>query len=127
MRYVFRIGTRLKLYQTRIRAQHPTLFDAVRSTNRTAAGRRWGSRLVLRLRPTKPVAPFVLFGAGHPATSDPPPTGGGSVDYNDITLMSNPGALYRPFDELVTIKILGREFQVPKDNMLLRAMQYLSP
>lgn len=41
--------------------------------------------------------------------------------------MSNPGALYWPFDELVTIKILGREFQVPKDNMLLRAMQYLSP
>ena len=41
--------------------------------------------------------------------------------------MSNPGALYRPFDELVTIKILGREFRVPKDNMLLRAMQYLSP
>lgn len=41
--------------------------------------------------------------------------------------MSSPGALYRPFDELVSIKILGREFQVPKDNMLLRAMQYLSP
>lgn len=41
--------------------------------------------------------------------------------------MSSPGALYRPFDELVTIKILGREFQVTKDNMLLRAMQYLSP
>ena len=41
--------------------------------------------------------------------------------------MSSPGALYRPYDELVKIKILGREFQVPKDNMLLRAMQYLSP
>ena len=41
--------------------------------------------------------------------------------------MSSPGALYRPFDGLVKIKILGREFQVPKDNMLLRAMQYLSP
>ena len=41
--------------------------------------------------------------------------------------MSSPGPLYRPFDELVTIKILGKEFQVPKGNMLLRAMQYLSP
>ena len=41
--------------------------------------------------------------------------------------MSTPGSLYRPFDELIPIKILGKEFQVPKDNMLLRAMQYLSP
>lgn len=41
--------------------------------------------------------------------------------------MSSPGALYRPYDELVKIKILGQEFQVPKDNMLLRGMQYLSP
>ena len=41
--------------------------------------------------------------------------------------MSTPGALYRPFDELITIKILEKEFQVPKGNMLLRAMQYLSP
>jgi predicted molibdopterin-dependent oxidoreductase YjgC len=41
--------------------------------------------------------------------------------------MSNPGTLYRPYDELITIKILGTEFQVPKGNILLRAMQYLSP
>jgi len=41
--------------------------------------------------------------------------------------MSTPGPLYRPYDELITIKILGKEFQVPKGNMLLRAMQYLSP
>ena len=41
--------------------------------------------------------------------------------------MSTPGSLYRPFDELISIKILGKEFQVPKDNMLLRAMQYLAP
>src|SRR5216110_1062237 len=41
--------------------------------------------------------------------------------------MSHPGPLYRPFDELITIKILGKEFQVPAGNMLLRAMQYLSP
>jgi hypothetical protein len=41
--------------------------------------------------------------------------------------MSTPGPLYRPFDELVAIRILGKEFQVPKGNMLLRAMQYLAP
>src|SRR5258708_39690254 len=41
--------------------------------------------------------------------------------------MSTPGAVYRPFDELISIKILGKEFQVPAGNMLLRAMQYLAP
>lgn len=41
--------------------------------------------------------------------------------------MSTSGPLYRPYDELITIKILGKEFQVPKGNMLLRAMQYLAP
>jgi NADH dehydrogenase/NADH:ubiquinone oxidoreductase 75 kD subunit (chain G) len=41
--------------------------------------------------------------------------------------MSNPGPLYRPYDELIKITILGKEFQVPAGNMLLRAMQYLAP
>src|ERR1700736_5079173 len=41
--------------------------------------------------------------------------------------MSTPDTLYPPFDELITIKILGKEFQVPAGNMLLRAMQYLAP
>ena len=41
--------------------------------------------------------------------------------------MSTSGPLYRPFQELITIKILGKEFQVPAGNMLLRAMQYLAP
>jgi predicted molibdopterin-dependent oxidoreductase YjgC len=41
--------------------------------------------------------------------------------------MSHPGHLYRPYDELIRIKILGKEFEVPAGNMLLRAMQYLSP
>ena len=41
--------------------------------------------------------------------------------------MSTPGPLYRPYEELITIKILGKEFQVPAGNMLLRAMQYLAP
>jgi predicted molibdopterin-dependent oxidoreductase YjgC len=41
--------------------------------------------------------------------------------------MSNPGLLFRPFDKLVKITIAGREFEVPEGNMLLRALQYLSP
>lgn len=38
-----------------------------------------------------------------------------------------PGPLYKPYEKLVTIKILDREFQVPEGNILLRAFQYLSP
>jgi hypothetical protein len=41
--------------------------------------------------------------------------------------MSTPGGLYRPYDELVTIRIMGKDFEVPAQNMLLRAMQYLAP
>ena len=41
--------------------------------------------------------------------------------------MSTPGPLYRPYEELITIKILGKEFQVPAGNIVLRAMQYLAP
>ena len=41
--------------------------------------------------------------------------------------MSNPGPLYRPYDKLVKINLGGKEFEVPAGNMLLRAMQYLSP
>ena len=41
--------------------------------------------------------------------------------------MSNPGLLFRPYDKLVKITIAGREFEVPEGNMLLRALQYLSP
>jgi predicted molibdopterin-dependent oxidoreductase YjgC len=41
--------------------------------------------------------------------------------------MSHTGPLYRPYEELVTIRILEKEFQVPAGNMLLRAMQFLAP
>ena len=41
--------------------------------------------------------------------------------------MSSPGSLFRPFDKLVKITIMGREFEVPENNMMLRAMQYLAP
>ena len=41
--------------------------------------------------------------------------------------MSSPGPLFRPYEKLIRIKILGREFEVPEGNMLLRALQYLAP
>ena len=41
--------------------------------------------------------------------------------------MSNPGHLYRPYEKLVNIIIGEKQFQVPEGNMLLRAMQSLSP
>ena len=44
-----------------------------------------------------------------------------------IETMSNPGPLYRPYDKLVKITLGGKEFEVPAGNMLLRALQYLSP
>jgi NADH dehydrogenase/NADH:ubiquinone oxidoreductase subunit G len=35
--------------------------------------------------------------------------------------------LLHPYGKLITITILGREFQVPENNMLLRCFQYLAP
>lgn len=35
-------------------------------------------------------------------------------------------ALLEPYEKLVEIEILGRRFQVPENNLLLRQMQYLS-
>ncbi len=35
--------------------------------------------------------------------------------------------MFRPYKKLVKISILGREFQVPEGNMLLRGLQYLAP
>lgn len=34
---------------------------------------------------------------------------------------------FRPYERLVTITILGKKFEVPEKNMLLRCFQYLSP
>jgi hypothetical protein len=34
---------------------------------------------------------------------------------------------FRPFERLVRLKVLGRSFDVPERNMLLRCFQYLSP
>ena len=41
--------------------------------------------------------------------------------------MSSPGPLYRPYLKLIKITIMGREFEVPESNMMLRAMQFLAP
>jgi predicted molibdopterin-dependent oxidoreductase YjgC len=41
--------------------------------------------------------------------------------------MPNPGPLFRPYEKLVRIALGDKEFEVPEGNMLLRAMQYLSP
>jgi 2Fe-2S iron-sulfur cluster protein len=44
-----------------------------------------------------------------------------------IEFMSTPGPLFRPYDKLVKITIGEKQFEVPDGNMLLRALQYLSP
>ncbi len=41
--------------------------------------------------------------------------------------MSSPGPLFKPYERLLKVTILGKEFEVPEANMLLRAMQYLAP
>jgi hypothetical protein len=41
--------------------------------------------------------------------------------------MSAPGSLFRPHERLVKIRMLGKEFSVPDNNMLLRSLQYLAP
>jgi len=35
--------------------------------------------------------------------------------------------VFRPYERLVTIKILGKSFDVPEKNTILRAFQYISP
>ena len=41
--------------------------------------------------------------------------------------MSSPGPLLHPYDKMVKIWIAGKEFQVPENNTLLRAFQFLAP
>src|ERR1700730_17266861 len=41
--------------------------------------------------------------------------------------MTAPTTLFRPFTRLVKITILGREFEVPENNPILRCFQYLAP
>jgi len=41
--------------------------------------------------------------------------------------MTAPATLFRPFSRLVRVTILGRTFEVPENNVLLRCLQYLAP
>ncbi len=41
--------------------------------------------------------------------------------------MTTPGGLFRPYEKLVKIEILGKTYQVPDNNMVLRCLQYLAP
>lgn len=41
--------------------------------------------------------------------------------------MSSSGPLYRPYERLVRIDLLGSACDVPENNSLLRSLQYLAP
>lgn len=41
--------------------------------------------------------------------------------------MTTPSTLLRPFSRLITISLLGRQVEVPENNVLLRGLQYLAP
>jgi hypothetical protein len=41
--------------------------------------------------------------------------------------MSSPGPLLHPYEKLVKIAIVGKEFMVPESNTLLRGFQFLAP
>ncbi len=41
--------------------------------------------------------------------------------------MTAPTTLFRPYDKLVKITLMGREVEVPENNTLLRCLQYLAP
>jgi NADH dehydrogenase/NADH:ubiquinone oxidoreductase subunit G len=42
-------------------------------------------------------------------------------------MASAPGGLYRPFERLVKITVLGKTVEVPENNILLRAFQFVCP
>jgi NADH dehydrogenase/NADH:ubiquinone oxidoreductase subunit G len=42
-------------------------------------------------------------------------------------MSTTPGPLYKPFEKLIKITVLGKECEVPEGNILLRAFQYLAP
>jgi len=42
-------------------------------------------------------------------------------------MSTTPGPLYKPFEKLIKITVLGKECEVPEGNILLRALQYLAP
>jgi len=44
-----------------------------------------------------------------------------------MTYGNNAGPVFRPYERLVKINILGREAEVPEGNILLRCFQFLAP
>lgn len=45
----------------------------------------------------------------------------------EISTGSGTNQVFRPYERLVEIKILGKSFQVPEKNTILRCFQYISP
>ncbi len=41
--------------------------------------------------------------------------------------MTTPSTFLRPFSRLITITLLGKQVEVPENNVLLRCLQYLAP
>jgi hypothetical protein len=49
------------------------------------------------------------------------------IPVTDAAGTSGTNQVFRPYERLVEIKILGKTFQVPEKNTILRCFQYLSP
>jgi len=45
----------------------------------------------------------------------------------EVTPTTGTNQVFRPYERLVDIKILGKTFQVPEKNTILRCFQYISP
>src|ERR1017187_2121906 len=45
----------------------------------------------------------------------------------EIPASNETSQVFRPYERLVEIKILGKSFQVPERNTILRCFQYISP
>jgi NADH dehydrogenase/NADH:ubiquinone oxidoreductase subunit G len=48
-------------------------------------------------------------------------------EVTEVAATNGTTQIFRPYERLVTIKILGKSFEVPEKNTILRAFQYLSP
>src|SRR3954464_12264510 len=42
-------------------------------------------------------------------------------------MSSTPGPLFHPYSKLVKIKVMGKDLEIPENNMLLRGFQFLAP
>ena len=48
-------------------------------------------------------------------------------EVSETAATSGTTQIFRPYERLVEIKILGKTFQVPEKNTILRCFQYISP